>query len=161
LPPAFARAFLLGEINMPRKPDTASDTDTATASASSAASSSSASIYVYSTLANDQQYIDWRGGGGDMPIRGRAVLVKGGTGVANARIVTPLGVATEISAEDAAFLETNPLFKLHAQNGHVTIQRKKDDPEKVASDMNLKDPAAPKTPADYADAAQGQAKPRE
>jgi len=81
------------------------------------------------------------------------VLVKGGTGVVGAKnLVTPLGVATEISEDEIGFLESNPLFRLHAKNGYVTIQRRKADPERVAADMNTKDQSAQKSEADYANA---------
>lgn len=109
-------------------------------------------IYVYSTLANDQRYIDWDHGGGDLPIEGQSVFVKGGTGVANDRLITPLGVATAITEEEAALLERNPVFKMHKDNGYVTIQRTGyTDPEKVAADMSLSDPSQPITPSSYKD----------
>jgi len=109
------------------------------------------SLYVYSTLANDQKYIDWKKGGADVHIPVHSVLVRGGAGVMNKRIITPLGVATEISEQDAAFLERNPLFMIHAQKGFVKIERRRADPEKMAADMNRADPSGPKTSSDYAD----------
>jgi len=141
--------------------DTGASPSTSSSASSSATSSASDVLYVYSTLANDQKYIQWERGGSDMHVQARSVLVKGGAGVTDKRIVTPLGVVTEISAEDAALLENNPLFRRHAQKGYVRIDRVKADPEKVAADMNRIDPSAPKTPADYADAANNAAKPQE
>lgn len=116
--------------------------------------------YVFSTLANDQNYAVWVAGGGDIPIQERLIFVAGGTGVANDRIVTPLGTATEISVDDIELLEANYVFKLHRENGFVQIQRTKADPEKVAADMNLKDESAPLTPSDFK-GGENEAKPKD
>lgn len=56
--------------------------------------------YVYSTLANDQSYTNWIPGGGNMPVESHSVFIKGGTGVANDRLITPLGVMTEVTDHD-------------------------------------------------------------
>ena len=108
-----------------------------------------AKTYVFSTLANDQLYTNWVQGGGDMPIKGHSVLIKGGTGVANDRLITPLGVSTEITEYDLEELQKNPSFKDHEKNGFVVVKAKKAEAEKVAADMNLKDESAPLTDADY------------
>lgn len=108
-----------------------------------------AKIYVFSTLANDQMYTNWEKGGNDVPIKGFQCLIKGGTGVANKRLVTPLGVATEITDEELGELEKNPSFVDHKKNGFITVRSKKAEAEKVATDMNLKDESAPMTNADY------------
>lgn len=113
--------------------------------------------YVFSTLANDQKYIQWAPGGGDVQREERAIVIWGGSGVANKRLVTPMGVCTEIDEADIAFLESNEVFKLHAKNGFVRIERKNADPEKVAADMNRADPSAQKTAADYANIAENEA----
>ena len=105
--------------------------------------------YVFSTLANDQLYTNWIAGGGDIPIKGHAVLIKGGTGVANDRLITPLGVSTEITDFDLEELQKNPSFKNHEKEGFITAKAKKAEAEKVAADMNLKDESAPLTDADY------------
>jgi hypothetical protein len=109
-----------------------------------------AKVYVFSTLANDQNYTNWVKGGGDVPIKGHAVMIKGGTGVANNRLITPLGVSTEVTEFDLEELKKNPSFLEHQKDGYITVQNKKMDTEKVASNMNLKDESAPMTDADYA-----------
>lgn len=106
--------------------------------------------FVFSTLANDQKYTNWLPGGGDVSIPDRAILIKGGAGIANDRFVTPLGVMTEIEEDDIAELEANKVFQLHVKNGFITVQKRSADAEKVAADMNRTDPSAPKTPAHYA-----------
>lgn len=108
-----------------------------------------AKVYVFSTLANDQLYTNWLQGGNDLPIKGHSVLIKGGTGVANDRLITPMGVSTEITDYDLEELKKNASFLDHEKNGFVTVRNKKAETEKVASDMNLKDESAPMTEADY------------
>ena len=110
-----------------------------------------ARIYICSTLANDQLYQNWTNHEGGLHIAGDKVLIKGGTGVANDRIVTPIGVMTEINDAELSVLESNTVFKIHRDAGFVTVQKRNADPEKVAGDMNLNDPSAPKTPSDYSD----------
>jgi hypothetical protein len=106
--------------------------------------------YVFSTLANDQNYTNWLKGGGDVPIKCHNVMIKGGTGVANNRLITPLGVATEVTEFDLEELNKNSCFLEHQKDGYVRVRNKKMEAEKVASDMNLKDESAPMTDADYA-----------
>lgn len=108
-----------------------------------------AKIYVFSTLANDQLYTNWTKGGGDIPIKGHSVHINGGTGVANNRLITPLGVSTEITEYDLEELKKNPSFLDHEKNGFVVVKNKKAEAEKVAADMNLKDDSAPMTSSDY------------
>lgn len=117
-------------------------------------------FYVFSTLVSDQRYVDWSKGASDLPIEGQSVFIKGGTGVANDRFVTPLGVMTEIDADQLKLLEANEMFKLHKGNGYITIQEKSADPEKVAADMSRADPSSPKTPSSYVDAGDNTATPR-
>lgn len=105
--------------------------------------------YVFSTLANDQLYTNWIQGGADLPIKGHSVLIKGGTGVANDRLITPIGVSTEISEYDLEELQKNPSFKDHESKGFLIVKSKTADAEKVASDMNMDDESSPLTDADY------------
>lgn len=116
--------------------------------------------YVFSTLVSDQRYVDWSKGASDLPIEGQSVFIKGGTGVANDRFVTPLGVMTEVDDEQMKLLSSNEMFKLHKANGFITVQEKSADPEKVAADMSLSDPSSPKTPGSYVDAGENTATPR-
>ena len=102
--------------------------------------------YVFSTLACDQLYTAWTPTSNDMKEKGHQVFIKGGAGVANDRIITPLGVMTEITEDQFAILQQNEDFKRHVKAGFLTVQDKKHDVEKVAADMNRQDPSAPKTP---------------
>lgn len=109
-----------------------------------------AKIYIFSTLANDQSYTNWVKGGGDVPVKAHTVFIKGGTGVANDRLITPLGVSTEVTDFDLDELRKNPSFLDHEKNGYISVSIKKAEAEKVASSMNLKDESAPMTASDYA-----------
>ncbi|HEX7687355.1 MAG TPA: hypothetical protein VF453_06600 [Burkholderiaceae bacterium] len=120
-----------------------------------------AKVYIYSTLTSDMHYTAWlppveKGAIANVE---RVVFIRGGSGVANDRIVTPSGVRTEIDDSDLEVLQKNEVFKLHVKNGHMRVERKDVDAEKVAADMNRADPSAPKTPADYANAGDDDAKP--
>lgn len=105
-------------------------------------------LYVYSTLSTDVNYTNHVAGGADMPQALPAVHIKGGAGVANDRLVTPRGVATEITEEQAEYLRANPVFVLHEKNGFVEISAADTDADKVAAGMNRADPSAPMTGAD-------------
>jgi len=109
--------------------------------------------YIFSTLANDQTYQNWVAGDGGIPLPTHKVFVKGGAGVANDRLVTPLGVSTEVTDTDLAELEKNVVFQQHVKGGFVVVRSKSADAEKVASDMNRADKSAPLTPANILDQA--------
>jgi hypothetical protein len=117
--------------------------------------------YVFSTLANDQKYQNWVKGDG-VNIPGEFVNIKGGAGMAvdggAARIATPLGIGTEVSDEQLAILQANVVFQLHQKNGFIIVRSKHADAEKVAADMNRKDPGAPIVPGDYANAGENDPK---
>ena len=81
--------------------------------------------YVFSTLANDQNYTNWLKGGGDVPIKGHNVIIKGGTGVANNRLITPLGVATEVTEFDLEELNKNSCFLEHQKTDMFVFAIKK------------------------------------
>lgn len=105
--------------------------------------------YVYSTLTSDVEYALWSKPAGDLPIIERTVKIKGGANLANARLVTPYGVATSVSAEELDLLNGNEVFTLHKKNGFITVSEKSEDPEKVATDMTGRDASAPLVPQDF------------
>lgn len=109
------------------------------------------SVHVFSTLANDQRYVNYVSSPEGVPTPTSDILIKGGAGVANERLITPLGVHTEVTEEALAELEKNPVFAQHKKNGFITVQTRKADADKVATDMNAKDRSRPLTPADYLD----------
>ena len=105
-------------------------------------------LYVFSTLASDVAYTNHEQGGADMPIDLPPVVVKGGAGVMNDRLVTPRGVATAVTEEQVEYLRANPVFKLHEKNGFVMVSETNGDPDKVAADMTGRDISAPVVPQD-------------
>lgn len=107
-------------------------------------------VFVFSTLANDQQYVHYTAGP-DLPLEISRTFIKGGTGVANDRLITPIGVMTEVSVEDYELLQKNPEFNAHTERGFITVREGKADPEQVASDMETQDNSAPLTPSDFKD----------
>lgn len=110
--------------------------------------------HVASTLTADNVYVQYAQGGADMQIPAHEVLIKGGIGVANKMLITPTGATlTEVSDEDVAMLEKNPVFKKHMEGGFVKILNKKTDGEKVAADMITRDGSAPLSPAHFAEKA--------
>lgn len=113
-------------------------------------------IYVYSTLANDNCYTGYTEGGADIPAKTYEILIAGGAGVAERgqRLLTPRGVVTEITKEQAEQLATNTVFQRHVTNGFITVSDKKEDPENVAADMASRDPGGPLVDADYENANQ-------
>ena len=106
--------------------------------------------YVYSTLTADTAFTGWKKIGEDkVPEKDGVVLVKGGTGVANRHFLTPHGVVTGVSTEEAEFLMAHPLFQQQEKDGFVKIEKAKVDPEVVAADMKLRDGSSPLVPEDF------------
>lgn len=105
-------------------------------------------LFIFSTLASDVAYTNHEQGGGDMPIAQPSVVIKGGAGVANDRIVTPRGVATEVTEQQVEYLRQNEIFKLHEKNGFVMVSESYADPDDVAADMTGRDNSAPIVPQD-------------
>ena len=109
-------------------------------------------FHVYSKLAASVNYTEWLRGGADVNTKGRVVHIEGGANVITKSLVTPLGVHTEISEDDANFLRNDEHFKEHEKNGFVTIQERFVDIEKIVVDMGDKvDKSAPLTTADQED----------
>ena len=106
--------------------------------------------FIYSTLSCNQRYVKYAEAAvGSLPREERAISIAGGANVANKNLITPRGVVTEVTDEDLALLKENKLFQIHVKNGFVTIEERKADVEKVASDMEARSQDAPITPEDY------------
>lgn len=107
--------------------------------------------YVYSTLTGDNAYAIYNYAPvkldkNALPVLVRTILIKGGHGIANKHVVTPRGVITEISDEDLKELMNDYHFQQHIGNGFITVETVKEDPEKVAENMEDRDGSAPLTP---------------
>lgn len=109
-------------------------------------------FYVYSKLSNSQLYTEFVAGGADLPGIAHSVHIKGGAGLADRHIITPLGVRTEVTERDVESLKNNPVFQQHEKNQFVVIEAKPFEVDKVVANMGDKvDPSSPLTDADYAD----------
>ena len=111
--------------------------------------------YVYSTATCSGSYVEYHASK-DVGTIKRKVTIQGGHGVASlahhgalGNIHTPQGVVTEVSDDDMEFLKQDKNFLRHVAAGHMKFEKKKIDPAKAISDMNLKDGSAPLTPADF------------
>ena len=109
------------------------------------------SKYVFSNLTTDQNYTIYRKGqrAGEPAVVETSILIKGGHGVANDRIVTPKGVCTTISDDVYEALTNCPMFARHYEKKFITIENKKADPEKVSQDLEPKDGGAPLVNNDF------------
>lgn len=105
-------------------------------------------LYVFSTLASDVAYTNHKQGGADMPIALEPVVIKGGAGVMNDRLVTPRGVVTSVTEQQVEYLRENEIFKLHEANGFVMVSEEYTDGDKAAADMTGRDNSAPVVPQD-------------
>lgn len=107
--------------------------------------------YVYSTGTTNVEYNAFTvPPKGNIPQRIRRVVVRGGANVANKNFITPKGVVTKISDEDADFLLQNDSFKRHVKAGFVVMSNYLVDADGVAvNDLEPKDRSAPKTPGDF------------
>lgn len=108
-------------------------------------------LYVYSTLSNDQSYTTYSDVAGGVPQKSHAIFIAGKANVANAHFITPLGMVTEVTAEQLAELRRNPVFRLHEQNGHLSVSQAKADPEHVAASMQGRDASAQLVEQDFAE----------
>lgn len=116
--------------------------------------------YVYSTLTNNNSFMDYEKSQPGAPlVVKRSVTIKGGTGIANKHLFTPMGVATEVSEEDLDFLKANDGFRHFVDKGFITYREKEVHPEVAASDMDTRDQSTPVMPQDFRE--QDAAKPSE
>lgn len=112
------------------------------------------SKHIFSTLTCDQEYMNAEHTPNGVAASAPSVFIKGGAGLANDRLITPLGIHTEVSDEDYEILLKNPVFKIHVDNGFIQVQDKKADAEKVAAGMQRRDKSAPLVPQDFAEDSQ-------
>jgi hypothetical protein len=77
------------------------------------------------------------------------ILINGKVGVANKHLITPRGAVTSVSDEDYDVLKDNYHFKEHIKEGHILVEKKQEDVEKVITKMKKRDKSAPIVPEDY------------
>lgn len=100
-------------------------------------------IYIYSTLSSDQLYTSFKATPNGVPLATAKILIRGGANIMTKALITPRGVVTEVTAEELAELNRNDLFKLHKQNGFITVSDEKKDVEVAVSEMVGRDESAP------------------
>ena len=79
------------------------------------------------------------------------VLINGKVGVANKNLITPRGAVTSVKDEDYDILKSNYSFQEHIKAGHIVVEKKQEDMDKVVANMKKRDNSAPITPDSYAD----------
>lgn len=108
------------------------------------------SVYIYSTLSQDTAYTSYKPLLNDRDISQveSKILIKGGAGVINKNLVTPMGTVTKVTDEEYAMLEENQVFQMHVQNGFIVAERAKANINKVAKDMESRDRGSQLIPSD-------------
>lgn len=85
--------------------------------------------FITSRLAGGVDYAFYEKGPNGINKVVKTISIKGGSDVVNkTTLLTPQGVVTELSKADLDELKTHPVFKMHLENGYVTIN----DNEKAA-----------------------------
>lgn len=109
-------------------------------------------LYVFSTLASSVSYPLYGEAvaGGIRPVLDE-IKVRGGAGVvaSGEGLLTPRGVVTAITEEQAAMLRKNDVFKLHEKNGFVAISADELTGDAAAALLEGRDHSAPVVPQDY------------
>jgi hypothetical protein len=111
--------------------------------------------HVFNTMANSTRYVKYRAHSPrSVNVGERSILIKGGSGIHQKHIGTPLGIHTAVSDEDMEWLKEDPHFKQHVKNGYITIRKAEVNPEVAAAEMVTHDPksdACPVIPQDFKD----------
>ncbi|OWK42190.1 hypothetical protein [Fimbriiglobus ruber] len=111
--------------------------------------------HIYSTLANNNEYIRYTNNGpGGVNIAERSVVIKGGHGIHKKGIGTAMGVHTTVSDEDFEWLKDDYSFKQHMKNGYIQVKKGEVNTEVAAADMVTRDQrtdACPIVPQDFKD----------
>lgn len=106
------------------------------------------SVVIYSSLAEDQQYMLWTKAA-DRIIPGATVLIKGGHNKwDNTNLCTPHGIVNRVSESDYEILKQVPQFNDHVKNGFLVVSQKEHAPEVVVTDMNPEDKSSQLSEAD-------------
>ena len=79
-----------------------------------------------------------------------SIHINGGANLADKHFITPDGVITEITEEQAARLKTHPVFKQHEANGYIKIVNTQKEAEEAKKDTEEGDNSSPLTPKKYA-----------
>lgn len=106
--------------------------------------------YVISKLTGAQDYNFYVPGTGEgVNLVSCTIHINGGANVADKHFITPDGVITEITEDQAERLKTHPVFSIHEKNGFVKIVDTEKNAEKAKKDLEDEDSGAPLTPKKY------------
>lgn len=115
--------------------------------------------YVLSKLTGAQDYNFYvPGTGSGVNLVSCTIHINGGSNLADKHFITPDGVITELTDEQAERLKTHPVFAIHEQNGFVKIVDSERTAEKEKKNLEVADKSSPMTPEKYA--AEGKKAPR-
>ena len=106
--------------------------------------------FIVSKMASSVDYVTYAKGPNNKQVPQGRVRVQGGADVAAKKsLVTPHGVATQVTAAQLKQLRANPVFARHEAAGALKVLEKNPaDADKVAADL-ARDESAPLTPGDY------------
>lgn len=106
-------------------------------------------VFITSRLAGGVDYAFYEKSPAGINVVRKTISIKGGSDVIDKRtLLTPQGVVTELSKDDLDELKTHPVFRMHLENGYITIN----DNEKTANKAGEKlevDKSAQITDEDY------------
>jgi hypothetical protein len=107
--------------------------------------------YVYSTLSSTNVYPVYKKEASGNSTSLRDIRINGGANVlqkVDGALITPKGAVTPVSDEDLESLQKDPTFRLHMQNGYITIDRKDKSINKAIETMEKRDNSTPYTAED-------------
>lgn len=108
--------------------------------------------YIISSMTGDNRYAFYEKTSGNVLRVKKEILIKGGANVSDKKtLLTPNGVATEVSDSDLELLKSNLAFKAHLERGFIKIIETSDKykAQETAEKMDQKDASAQRTAADY------------
>lgn len=105
--------------------------------------------YITSRMAGGVDYAFYKKGANGINVVTETITINGGADVIDKRtLITPDGVVTSVTDEQLEKLKSHPLFKIHLQNGGVTIKDTEKSANKAGEELE-KDKSSQITPEDY------------
>lgn len=107
--------------------------------------------FVFSTITATVDYVEYNKPSDPnvLPVIIKGVRIKGGANLTTKALITPNGIVTEVTNEEAAFLTQNAQFLEHQRAGFVRLESREFPIDSVVNDMKPADGSAPLTDADY------------
>ena len=106
-------------------------------------------MYITSRLASGIDYAFYEKAPNGINRVVKTITINGGSDVINKKtLITPLGVVTEISKADLDELMQHPVFKIHLENGYISINENEKVAEKAGEKLE-KDKSSQLTEEDY------------